>query len=348
MDKIACLIIVSAAVLCRATAQDLSAEYTAEIQAGDNGRCSLVSLLRIDYIQPICNNVRLEFAGISIARTHGESIVSSLQGFSNIDEDNTAMAPAVAGLAMTSGGTKLFAGIRNMNEDYFTSHFTSLFTNSSCGVFPTISANYRIANYPLASAGIHFEQKIKGLTLMSSVYNGKGYKRFTGRDNVFRLCPESDGLFYILSINYQYNGSTYNFGASLHHGSPVPYEETAGLQASEKTQKTQKKTTTGAVWGYAEQMITPQLCAMMQYSANPSKGIACRRYAGIGLVRTMRNAELGVFAGRAVYKDETEWAAELTCRINCFGHGYIQPALHFIRNSDGTHCVGLLRMNYTM
>lgn len=105
-------------------------------------------------------------------------IDGSRQGFSNIDEDNTTLAPAVAGLTFTSGGSMLFAGIRNMNEDYFTSHFMSLFTNSSCGIFPTISANYRIANYPLASMGIHLERKIRELTIMASVYNGVGYKSF--------------------------------------------------------------------------------------------------------------------------------------------------------------------------
>lgn len=128
----------------------------------------------------------------------------------------------------------------------------------------------------------------------------------------------------------------------------MSYEELAGTATAEKAQKTQKKTATGAVWGYAELMIAPRMCAIMQYSANPSKGVICRRYAGIGLVRTMRNAELGVFADRAVYKDETEWAAELTCRINCLGKGYLQPAIHLIKNSDGAYCAGLLRMSYTI
>lgn len=349
MNKIACLIIAAAAYgCCRATAQDISAQLTAEMQADAGGHTNMSSLLRIDFMQPLCKGVRLNMAVISIARTRDGGIDCSRQGFSNIDEDNTTLAPAVAGLTFTSGGSMLFAGIRNMNEDYFTSHFMSLFTNSSCGIFPTISANYRIANYPLASMGIHLERKIRELTVMASVYNGVGYKSFSGRQNVFRICPESDGLFSILSVNYQNNGSTFNIGANLHYGNNVPYEELAGTATAEKAQKTQKKTATGAVWGYAELMIAPRMCAIMQYSANPSKSVICRRYAGIGLVRTMRNAELGVFADRAVYKDETEWAAELTCRINCLGRGYLQPAIHLIKNSDGAYCAGLLRMSYTI
>ena len=43
----------------------------------------------------------------------------------------------------------LFVGVRNVNEDFFTSDVTSLFTNGSCGIFPTIAASYPIANFPL-------------------------------------------------------------------------------------------------------------------------------------------------------------------------------------------------------
>lgn len=179
MNKIACLIIAAAAYgCCRATAQDISAQLTAEMQADAGGHTNMSSLLRIDFMQPLCKGVRLDMAVISIARTRSGGIDGSRQGFSNIDEDNTTLAPAVAGLTFTLGGSMLFAGIRNMNEDYFTAHFMSLFTNSSCGIFPTISANYRIANYPLASMGIHLERKIRELTVMASVYNGVGYKSF--------------------------------------------------------------------------------------------------------------------------------------------------------------------------
>ena len=94
-------------------------------------------------------------------------------------------------------------------------------------------------------------------------------------------------------------------------------------------------------------MIAPRMCAIMQYSANPSKGVICRRYAGIGLVRTMRNAELGVFADRAVYKDETEWQRNLRAD-KLLRQGYLQPAIHLIKNSDGAYCAGLLRMSYTI
>lgn len=136
MNKIACLIIAAAAYgCCRATAQDISAQLTAEMQADAGGHTNVSSLLRIDFMQPLCKGVRLDMAVISIARTRSGDIDGSRQGFSNIDEDNTTLAPAVAGLTFTSGGSMLFAGIRNMNEDYFTSHFMSLFTNSSCGIF---------------------------------------------------------------------------------------------------------------------------------------------------------------------------------------------------------------------
>lgn len=41
---------------------------------------------------------------------------------------------------------------------------TSLFTGSSCGIFPTISASYPIANYPLAGLTVYFDVSFGGWT----------------------------------------------------------------------------------------------------------------------------------------------------------------------------------------
>lgn len=95
------------------------------------------------------NSFSIEASTISIAKTREERLVDDLQTFSNIEEDNLPLALAVCGANwQINDKHSLFFGIRNMNEDYFTSPVTSFFTNSSCGVYPTISANYDIANTP--------------------------------------------------------------------------------------------------------------------------------------------------------------------------------------------------------
>ena len=47
----------------------------------------------------------------------------------------------------------LFAGIRRIDEDYFCSDAHALFTNSSCGGYPTITFNYPVAIYPVSAMG---------------------------------------------------------------------------------------------------------------------------------------------------------------------------------------------------
>lgn len=101
----------------------------------------------------------MEMASISIAETHERPLIDDWQGFSNIEEENTPLALAVLGIRWQLKKSFLFVGVRNLNEDYFTSPYTSLFTNSSCGIFPTLSVNYPIANYPLASIGIDYKYK---------------------------------------------------------------------------------------------------------------------------------------------------------------------------------------------
>lgn len=141
--------------------------------------------------------------------------MDDLQTFSNIEEDNLPLALAVCGANwQINDKHSLFFGIRNMNEDYFTSPVTSFFTNSSCGVYPTISANYDIANYPVASVGAHyrFESAIGSnesngsIVFQTSLYNGKGSYHFTSRDNVFRFYPK-DGITGTVLLSAKTNSS---------------------------------------------------------------------------------------------------------------------------------------------
>lgn len=162
-----------------------------------------------------------------------------------------------------------------MNEDYFTSPATSLFTNSSCGIFPTLSADYQIANYPVASVGLHYELQFTRWSLQASVYNGKGYYRFAGKENVFRFCPQQDGILSVTSLNYQHHDSNYHVGFALHSGMYMDYEE----GTPEKTEKERRK----IIWGYAEQRLAPGLHALLQGSFQSGASRGCKSYAGAGL-----------------------------------------------------------------
>ena len=140
----------------KVTGSELDLTYTTEVQTNFRKEGKWVNLLRLDY---------------------------SMQGFSNIEEKNLPFAPAVLGLEYRTSRSSLFLGIRNVNEDYFTSPCSSFFTNSSCGIYPTLSANYPLANYPKSALGLDYKLNYKDWTMEVSVYNGTGHQALAGKSN---------------------------------------------------------------------------------------------------------------------------------------------------------------------
>ena len=133
-----------------------SVEYTGEVQS-DFKHAKFVNLLQLGAEIPLSRSVSLNLSSVSVATTDEEPLVENLQGYSNIDAENLPFALAVAGLSwQVSDRHSLFAGIRRVDEDYFCSDVLSLFTASTCGGFPTITANHDIPAYPASALGLHY------------------------------------------------------------------------------------------------------------------------------------------------------------------------------------------------
>ncbi len=341
MTRFMKLFLSQAAVSCHCgLAQELQVSYTTELQSDFKQGSNWVNLLRLDFTHSLGKHTTLQAATISTARTRTESLADDFQTFSNIEEENHPLALATLGIQQQFGHSSFFFGIRNLNEDYFTSPATSLFTNSSCGIFPTLSADYQIANYPVASVGLHYELQFTRWSLQASVYNGKGYYRFAGKENVFRFCPQQDGILSITSLNYQQHGSKYHVGFALHSGMYMDYEE----GTPEKTEKERRK----IIWGYAEQRLAPGLHALLQGSFQSGASRGCKSYAGAGLTWQCGKTEGGLFTDYARFSPSYEWASEFTWKIPCSGNGFIQPTLHFIQQAGARYLIGLLRFSYVL
>lgn len=327
-------------------AQHVGLTYTAEMQTDfrENGY-NWVNLLRAEGAWNLGKGVGFHVASISIAKTREERLANDLQTFSNIEEDNLPLSLAVLGVEWKMGRSVFFGGIRNVNEDYFTSPVTSLFTNSSCGIFPTLSVNFPLANYPVSSVCVDYKLELDKWMWEASVYNGVGYKAWSGRENMFRFCPGGDGIMGVTSVNYQSNsGNGYYMGAALRYGLPVVDE----MGNPELEGKTVEKEVKAVVWGYTEQKLGNRVSLLCQGSVAPSRDWGCRSYAGGGLVFHGNNDRWtgGVFVDYADFTDAYEWAGELTCRIPCLKKGYVQPTLHVIVNSRERNLIGLLRLGY--
>lgn len=281
-----------------------------ELQLNHIGDVNFANLLKTDFEIPFCRNVSLCLGAISTYMTREAGIGNDLQTFSNLDAEPTPMAFAVFGLNFSIHDKHtLFFGVRNMNEDYFASPVTSFFTNSSCGVHPTISANYAVANYPEASLGLHYRYETAALSFQASLYNGKGYHRIVRGDNIFRFNPKSDGIFALAELQYQHQGSQFFLGGALHCHQNVRFTP----------------------WIYLEQSLAEHLRLIVGYSHAFGKNNWCKDFAGIGIHWSHNKWSCGAFTDLARYDSDTiEWATEVCGQYVLSQHILLQPIAHFI------------------
>ncbi len=124
-------IILGSINICLAHAQSFNGQYISEWQWDMNKNTNLINQLRLELSVPIGKGKdSFEAATLHVAKTN-DGIIDDWQGFSNIDADNNFAMLAVLGYMHEWNSGHLFVGVRNVNEDFFTSDVTALFQNSS-------------------------------------------------------------------------------------------------------------------------------------------------------------------------------------------------------------------------
>lgn len=325
------------------SAEPFAGTYTTEIQTDFKGKANWINQLRFDCVQPLGAGFKAELASYSISRT-AEHIIPDRQMFSNIEEENNAFILAVAGCAWERSDVRLFGGVRNVNEDYFTTETASLFTNSSCGIFPTISANMPLANYPLSSMCVDGSWSNDRLTVRMSLYNGTGHNRWRRGDNVFVVNPVKEGLMTVTSVDYDADFGSFSGGAFVR----------SALRSSVLEGQPEEPAVNAAWWVNLEPSLrlseSGRLDFLVQYSENPVPGNECRRYGGLGArwsyTAGRTKGEAGVFADWVEYAGENERLCELTWKCHFKQAFALQPALQVIGNRSGTYPVALLRFSW--
>lgn len=303
-------------------------DYAGEVQT-DFKRARFVNLLGLHADIPFTRNLSLQLASLSTLTTSEDFIFYCLQNYSNLDVffSNIPFAFTVAGLTWQVGDRhSLFAGIRRTDEDYFCSDGLSLFTNSSYGILPTITWNAYIGTFPEAAMGLHYAYDHENLRLQASLYNGVGNHGFKGRDNVFRFCPKSDGIFTLGQAEYRHRGSHYYLGASLH------------------TQYNVHST----LWTYAEQALSPDFTLLAMCSHVIGHDVACRNFCALGGKYSIRRLEFGLFSNYTNVVGIDEFATEFLCCYHLWKFLTVKPVLHVVTSDGKTNCVGLFRVNVSI
>lgn len=297
-----------------------------------DGKTGWCNLLEVSVETALWKGGHLETGAISTYNT-GVPVADDLQAFSCIDAGaDKAFRLVGAGIRQEIGNMiSVYAGLRNVDADHFTTPFTGLFTNASHGNFPILSANFPLATYPLAALCLHTEMRpLKGLTLRESIYNGVADDRLNRQ---FRFCPSSDGVFNIGSI-------AYHIGEEEHHHG---YYTVGYALGSSPAEDTGGKTFNYALWALLEQPVLhigkSHLGALLQGGTSPASRSTCRHYWGAGLVWNNiaeRLSQVGLVINRALYADGRETDVELTGSFPVCSHLTLQPALHCI-NTNGRY-----------
>lgn len=319
-----------------------------------DGKAGWCNLLEVSAETGLWKGAGLEAAAISTYNL-GIPVAGDLQAFSCIDAGpDKAFRLIEAGIRQDIGDKcSVYAGLRNIDMDHFTTPFTALFTNASHGNFPILSANFPLATYPLAALCLHAEfSPLQGLTLRESLYNGVASDRINRQ---FRFCPRGDGMFNIGSLSYHigeegrhhgYYAVGYALGSSPSETSPdkiASKREQTGLARSLPSVSGQSKTFNYALWTLIEQPLLhvgeSHLGAMWQGGTSPASRSTCRHYWGAGLIWSNippRMTQVGLVVNRALYADGRETDVELTGSFPVCDHFTLQPAVHCI-NTGGNY-----------
>ncbi|MEG2219652.1 MAG: hypothetical protein RRY02_09070 [Muribaculaceae bacterium] len=353
MKRILILIWIVVVVISPNTAQTLRLTYTTELQYSPTSKkTNSCTLLRTDWHLPVFINDEASASTLHIFRFNPNCVINDLMTFSNIEEQNNPIVLNLFGYTKKIGKSILFLGIRNVNEDYFNSPITSHFTNSACGIFPTISVNYPIANYPYSGLCLHYNGKFNQFRVKGSLYNGIGYNGWNIKDNPFIMNFSQDGIFGISELNYQTNHGIYFCGISVHTNSFV---DTGNFVQRKVELKMAQKQTSFTWWCYAEQQLFKlyghQVNMILQYSENNHRNNYCKRYFGIGFNWFYENNKsskhnLGLIFNGAQFRNNYELHTEVTYNCNFKKNFLIQPAIHLIKNNAGRDAVFLIRFSY--
>jgi len=325
--------------------------YTTELQSNlSNNKHNWVNLIEPHVGYKPWKNGSFDIETQTIYKTYKERIADDLQTFSNIDEDIMALNISFGGYTHAFDKILIFGGLRNVNFDYFTQEYTSVFTNSSCGIYPTISANYPLPNYPLSAMCIHGEVKFTdALKLKTSFYNGVSRRLFSDEKySIFAINPNRDGIFNMTELGYSNykKYAYYGLGIATH----TPYTNYANEAESIK------ESFGYSLWSSVEQSFycskEKEIGLLVQASLAPENHMLCSQYYGLGtmwkgfLPAKKPTNYIGIFANYAKFGETEEKFVEITCRYDILDDLSIQPVFDYILTCNKTNCIGMLRVNY--
>lgn len=311
------------------------------------GIANWVTLLNVDYEFGLWKDGALCVDLLAVANLRQEQgksgVADNLHLFSAIEDSPSTLALMTFGLgqSLAEGKVWLYAGVRNLGNDYFTSPWNSVFTSAMNGLFPSIATNFVVADAPKAAMALHAEWHAeRHWSAKMSVYDGVASELWS---DLFCLNLRRDGVFMIGEVGYDGEGrgylGCYNIGATY------GYAPTAATLARHSHEKSSR----ASLWMLAEQPIyrwdnSRELEMILHGAWAPQSD--CDLYGGVAVVCSslfQYSDYLGLLVARGLYRGGAETQVELTYSIPV-GHFNLQPAIHRVHATHGNYTIAMMKV----
>jgi len=261
-------------------------------------------------------------------------VIGDLQTVSNIEANRNQfiLHQAWYEQRFADGTLSLLAGLHDLNSEFYSSEFASLFVNSSFGIGPEISGNVSGPLFPKAALGLRLRLLPQdGWYIQSAVYDG---------DPVTRSISNTEGYMSIVEAGLLAgNGRSYKLGVWHHSGdrSFAGREFGSDYGAYGLADAPLVSFTNGAAIG-----------GFVQLGWVPKQRNEITRYVGAGLhlsgIPLRRHDEFGLATANAYTRTGTEHVIEATWHVTVLPGLALQPSMQWILNPGGDSAASTIRV----
>jgi len=261
-------------------------------------------------------------------------VIGDLQTVSNIEANRNQfiLHQAWYEQRFAGGETSLLAGLHDLNSEFYSSEFATLFVNSSFGIGPEISGNVAAPLFPRAALGLRLKfMPQDGWYMQGAVYDG---------DSATRSVSNGEGYMSILETALLTGeGGRYKLGAWYH--------------SADRTFAGNRFGSDFGAYGLAEATLfsfagSAAVGGFVQLGWVPKQRNEITRYVGAGLhlsgLPLRRGDEFGLATANAYTRTGTEHVIELTWHVAVLPGMTIQPSMQWILNPGGDPAASTIRV----
>lgn len=244
------------------------------------------------------------------------------------------------------GSFEFTVGLQDLNTEFVTTDYGSIFLNSTFGTPSTIASNVPSPIFPLTAMGASFKIKIEEAnTLKIAFFDGVPTSFTDNPHNLRWKIDDEEGIFAIAEFagSGSINGLEGNYKGGIYYHSQLPEAEKEVLSPG-------KYNFNYGIYFIADQLLwkdpdgTGELGIFGQFAISPESINTHHLYFGTGLAFTGllpgRNDDvLGIAYNRTSIADpllEDESIVEISYRAAVCNNLFIQPDFQYVMNPGGT------------